>query len=127
MDGIEVADAIRRGHDVPVIYLTAHNDPATLARAKVTGPFGYILKPFEQREPATQIEMVLDRYQADRKLRQQREWFRVTLSSIGDAVVATDAEGRLTFLNPVAESLTGWRTEAIIKIPSKSFKSCSQK
>ena len=120
MDGIEAADVIRRGHDVPVIYLTAHSDPATLARAKVTGPFGYILKPFEQREMATQIEMALYRHQADRQLRQQREWLRVTLSSIGDAVIATDAEGRLTFLNPVAESLTGWRTEEAFGQPVRS-------
>ena len=111
MDGIEAAEAIRSQHDVPVIYLTAHSDPATLARAKLTGPFGYILKPFEERELATQIEMALYRHEADRQLRQQREWLRVTLTSIGDAVIATDAEGRVTFLNPVAESLTGWKSE----------------
>ena len=69
MDGIEAADAIRRQHDVPVVYLTAHSDPATLARAKLTGPFGYILKPFEERELATQIEMAIYRHQADRQLR----------------------------------------------------------
>ena len=112
MDGIEAADAIHRQLDVPVIFLTAHSDPATLARAKLTGPFGYILKPFEERDLATQIEMAIYRHQADRQLRQEREWLRVTLTSIGDAVIATDAEGRITFLNPVAEALTGWTTEA---------------
>ena len=111
MDGIQAAEAIRRQHDMPVIYLTAHSDPATLARAKITEPFGYILKPFEERELATQIEMALYRHQADQQLRQQREWLRVTLTSIGDAVIATDADGRITFINPVAESLTGWKTE----------------
>ncbi len=120
MDGIEAAEAIRRQHDVPVIYLTAHSDPATLARAKLTGPFGYILKPFEERELATQIELALYRHQADRQLRQQREWLRVTLTSIGDAVIATDAKGRITFVNPVAESLTGWKAEEAAGQPLQS-------
>ena len=120
MDGIEAAEAIRRQLDAPVIYLTAHSDPATLARAKLTGPFGYILKPFEERELATQIEMALYRHQADRELRQQRELLRVTLNSIGDAVVAADAEGRITFVNPVAESLTGWKSEEAVGQPVPS-------
>ena len=117
MDGIEAAEAIRCRHDVPVIYLTAHSDAATLARAKLTGPFGYILKPFDERDLATQIELALYKHQADRELREQREWLRVTLMSIGDAVIATDAAGRITFVNPVAESLTGWKAEEALGRP----------
>jgi PAS domain S-box-containing protein len=52
-------------------------------------------------------------------LRSQREWFHVTLSSIGDAVIATDAAGRITFLNPVAEELTGWKEQEILGHPSQ--------
>ena len=48
------------------------------------------------------------RRHAERELREQREWFKVTLSSIGDAVIATDIHGSINFINPVAESLTGW-------------------
>ena len=111
MDGVDAAQAIVRRHDVPVIYLTAHSDPATLARAKLTGPFGYILKPFEERELATQIELALYKHQADRQLNAQQEWLRVTLSSIGDAVIATDVDARIKFLNPAAESLLGWNAD----------------
>ncbi len=49
--------------------------------------------------------------QSEEELREQREWLRVTLTSIGDAVMTTDTAGRITFLNPVAEALTGWRSE----------------
>jgi PAS domain S-box-containing protein len=53
------------------------------------------------------------RLQAEEALRQQSDWLRVTLASIGDAVISTDGEGRVTFLNGVAEALTGWpRAEA---------------
>ena len=111
MDGIEAAESIRGKHDAPVIYLTAHSDAATLARAKTTGPFGYILKPFDERDLATQIEVAIYKHQVDREIKAQREWLRVTLTSIGDAVIATDAEGRITFANPLAEALTGWKAD----------------
>ncbi len=120
MDGIEAAEAIRHRHDVPVIYLTAHSDASTLARAKRTGPFGYILKPFEERELASQIELAIYKHQADRQVREQREWLRVTLTSIGDAVIATDNSSRVTFINPVAEAITGWKAgeAAGLSVPS---------
>jgi PAS domain S-box-containing protein len=53
---------------------------------------------------------ITERKRAEEALRQQREWFEVTLSSIGDAVIATDTESKVTFLNPVAEMMTGWKT-----------------
>src|SRR5688572_28703755 len=55
--------------------------------------------------------ILIARQRAEEALRKQTEWLRVTLASIGDAVISTDAEGRVTFMNRVAESLTGW-TEA---------------
>ena len=60
---------------------------------------------------------VTQRKQAEEDLRRQREWLRVTLSSIGDAVIATDTQGRITFLNPVAVTLTGWQTEEALDQP----------
>ncbi len=57
-----------------------------------------------------QIALGIDRKQSENSLREQRENYEVTLSSIGDAVIATDNHSRVTYLNPVAEALTGWRT-----------------
>ena len=76
MDGVETADRMRRECDVAVIYLTAHSDRATLDRAKLTEPFGFILKPFEERDLEPHIEMALYRHQAERKLRESTEALR---------------------------------------------------
>src|SRR5258707_8263778 len=58
--------------------------------------------------------ILLARRRAEEALRKQSEWLRVTLASIGDAMISTDAEGRITFLNGVAERLTGWpQNEAV--------------
>ncbi len=111
MDGIEAAKSIMCRHNAPVIYLTAHSDEATLERAKLSQPYGYVLKPFEERELSTTIEMALYKHRSDMQLREQREWLRVTLTSIGDAVITCDTDGLVNFLNPVAEELTGWSIE----------------
>jgi two-component system, cell cycle sensor histidine kinase and response regulator CckA len=107
-DGIRAADEIRVRTGVAVVYLTAHADDATLERAKYTQPFGYILKPFEERELRTAIEMALYKSQAERRLAESEHRFATTLASIGDAVIATDGTGAITFMNPVAEQLTRW-------------------
>jgi len=60
---------------------------------------------------------VAERKRAEEDLRHQREWLRVTLSSIGDAVIASDTDGRITFLNPVAGTLTGWQSEEVLGQP----------
>lgn len=121
MDGIEAAEAIHRRSDVPVIYLTAHSDADTFGRAKISAPFGYILKPFDERELALQVELALYKHQAERQIREQREWLRVTLASIGEAVIAGDADGRIRFLNPVAQQLTGWSEPEAMGRPLSSL------
>jgi len=108
MDGIAAAHVIRNRYHLPVVYLTAHADEVTFDRARATEPFGYILKPFDERELRTVIEMALYKHQAERKLQLSERRYATTLSSIGDGVIATDRSGLVTFLNPVAERLTGW-------------------
>ena len=127
MDGISAAEGIRKRYGLPVIYLTAHADEATVDRARITEPFGYILKPFDERELRTVIEMALYKHDAERKLRESERRYATTLSSIGDAVIATDPSGRVTFMNPVAEKLTGWNlTEALDTSLKSVFNICNE-
>ncbi len=114
IDGIQAAEQIRALADLPVIYLTAHSDNQTLQRARLTEPYGYVLKPFEDRELHMAIEIALYKHSMEMKLRAHERWLAATLSSIGETVIATDAQGRIQFMNPVAETLTGWRqSEAV--------------
>jgi diguanylate cyclase (GGDEF)-like protein len=63
LDGVETATRLIEKHDVPVVYLTSYSDDAMLARAKRTGPYGYIIKPFTDRELRTSIEVALNRHE----------------------------------------------------------------
>ncbi len=108
MDGIDTAASMMGQWDTPVIYVTAHADQETLRRAKLTSPLGYVLKPFSERELQIAIEMAIYKHEMERQMKQQRQTFSAMLESIGDAVIATDREGRVTLLNAAAMSLTGF-------------------
>lgn len=114
IDGIEAAAQIRDCFQIPVVYLTAYSDDETLERAKLTEPYGYILKPFEARDLCTTIEISLYKHQMEQQLREREQWLATTLKSIGDAVITTDSEGLVTFMNPVAETLTCWKQEEVL-------------
>ena len=108
MDGVEAAAQIRHSFDIPVVYLTAYADKETLKRARITEPYGYILKPITVRELLANIEMALYKHKMESELSESRRWFAATLRSIGDAVIATDSRHQVKFMNPTAEALTGW-------------------
>jgi len=122
MDGIEAAEIIRDKYGIPVIYLTAYSDSITVQRAKITEPSGYILKepfgfihkPFEESELHTTIEITLYRDKVEKKLRDHEQLIKAILNNVNDAVIVTDSEGKIKFINPVAEDLTGKYWEDIV-------------
>jgi len=107
-DGIETARVIRQKYDLPVIFVTSHMDAETIQRAASTGPFGYIVKPYATVNLRAQTEIALSKHQAEQRLRKSEAWLVSTLSSLAEAVIVTDCEGNIAFLNSVAEDLTGW-------------------
>jgi CheY-like chemotaxis protein len=74
MDGIQAAQIIRDRFNVPVVYLTAYADEETILRAKKTTPFGYVVKPFNERELRATIEIALYTHQMERTLADERAW-----------------------------------------------------
>jgi two-component system, cell cycle sensor histidine kinase and response regulator CckA len=110
LDGIDAARMLRERFDIPVVFLSAYADEGTVARAKQSAPLGYLLKPFRKSELRSAVEVGLFRHQMERQLRDRERWFSTTLRAIGDAVVAVDASGQVSFMNRAAETLIG-RTE----------------
>ncbi len=109
MDGIDAAITIKNELGIPVIFITAYADEKTLERAKEVEPAGYILKPFKERELYTVIDIALYKSAIEKKLRKQERLFSAILHSINDGIIATDVDLRVSFMNPVAEDIVGWR------------------
>ncbi len=110
MSGIEAAEVIRSRFDIPIIYLTAYSDSKTLERAKMSEPFGYVLKPFEDRDLQTTIEMALYKHKMDKLLRESEEKYRTLAENAYDAIYVLSQEG-FQYANPAFERLTGWKKE----------------
>jgi len=108
MDGIETAKCIRAQFDIPIIYLTAHSDKPTLQRATVTEAYGYILKPFEDRELHTMIEVALYKHRAERQIKESEARFRALIEHASDIVAVLDKGGVLTYMSPSAQHVLGY-------------------
>ena len=108
IDGVETSRRINELYDIPIIYLTAYSDDESIKRASTTKPYGYLIKPFDNKELKSTIEITLYKRMMDRKEKENELWFKQTLASIGDGVIATDKNDIITFMNTIAEKLTGY-------------------
>lgn len=106
VDGVDAAIALRRALDIPVVFLTASADAESLARAEVSEPYGYILKPFQSRELHITIQIALNKHAMEKKLREYSRTLGTTLASISEGVITMDGAGLVSFLNDSAERLT---------------------
>ena len=74
MNGIEAADVIKREMSIPVIFLTAYADESTLGKAKISEPYGYILKPFKEIDLQTSIEMAIYKHKKEQDIIKERDF-----------------------------------------------------
>jgi len=117
MDGIEATSVIRSSFNIPVVYLTAYADEKTLERAKITEPYGYILKPFDDRDLRTIIEIALYKHKMGNVLKESEERYRSLVDSVHDAIYILASDG-FQYVNPAFERLTGRKKKEIC---SKQF------
>jgi DNA-binding NtrC family response regulator len=105
MDGIEAARRIRGIREVPVVFLTAFTDVDTLRRVKEVEPYGYIVKPFDQRDLDTSIQIALHKGAVDKRLRESHDNLRAVLDSQRTGTVMLDGDNRITFASREAQTM----------------------
>lgn len=114
MDGIETAELIRTRYNIPVIFLTAYDDDTILGRAKLTGPFGYIIKPFEDKDLRLAIEVASYKHKMEEELRLSREQYRSILETAGAIPWEMDTVAAMfRYLGPQTEAILGYRPEKL--------------
>ena len=99
-DGIEAASEISRAYNIPIIYLTAYADKELLDRAKQTEPYGYIIKPYDERDLQSVIEMARYKYIVDKKHLEAEEKYRALTENTPDILFSTGMTGIITYVSP---------------------------
>jgi PAS domain S-box-containing protein len=114
LDGIQAGGEMRARWGTPLVYLTAYMDDNLLQRARVTEPYGYLVKPIQDRELRATIEIALYRHRMDRQLRESEERYRAVVSQAIECILIFDAEtGHLLEANPAFERLSGYAAQNI--------------
>jgi two-component system sensor histidine kinase UhpB len=121
IDGIAAAEVIHKTLDVPIIYLTAHSDEKSLERAHLTGPYGYIVKPIQERELYTSIEIALHRFNMDRILKKSEMKYRTLFEQSLDPIFITDENAVIIDANPSMMELFGYPISEIIGHSADEF------
>lgn len=121
MDGVQAAKAIRARTDIPIVFLTAYADDETLLRARGTAAFGYLVKPFNERELRAAIEIAISKHETDRLLAEERarrraaEEFKLLVQGVKDyAIYMLDPSGRVASWNEGAKRINGYTAEEIL-------------
>ncbi|HEX7833211.1 MAG TPA: response regulator [Thermoanaerobaculia bacterium] len=123
MDGVETATLLREQYGTPVVFLTSYGDAATIERTRAIAPYGYLLKPFDERDLHRTIALAFTRIADEKKglaasdeaLWESQERFRLLVEAIDDyALVLVDVEGRVANWNAGAERLMGYRADEVV-------------
>jgi len=110
MDGVDTAERIHTLYKIPVIFLTAYADDTTLERAKITEPYGYVLKPFDERELHSTIQMALYKHRMEKLAQENERTIRVLANAIPDAVMLLDHNRQIIALNDAMARRLGYNT-----------------
>jgi diguanylate cyclase (GGDEF)-like protein/PAS domain S-box-containing protein len=122
MDGIEAAIQIRAMFDIPVIFLTAYTDPSIIELARNAEPYGYILKPFEERELAIAIELALYKHSMEKKLRESEERYDLAARGANDGLWDWNLKNNEIYYSPRWKAMLGFKEGEIGNNPDEWLK-----
>lgn len=108
LDGIDAAEAIKAEQDIPVIFLTSYAEEELIQRAKHVEPFGYIVKPYEERQLKAAMEVALYKKEIERRLRESEERFRTVADFTYDWEYWIGPDGNYIYVSPSCERVTGY-------------------
>jgi PAS domain S-box-containing protein len=111
MDGTEAAGLITSRFDIPVVFVTAYADRNVLAKAKITEPYGYLIKPISKRELHSTVEIALYKHQMAKKLRESEEKHRELAEFLPQIVYEIDLNGNFTFANHSGLEAVGYTAD----------------
>lgn len=114
LDGIEAAQQIRERLSIPIVFLTGYADDRLLMRAKITEPYSYLLKPFEDRELYAAIEMALSKHAIEMKLIESEEFAFSLLTNSPHPIIVINPDTSIRYVNPSLEGLTGFSSEELL-------------
>lgn len=104
-DGIEIVEEINENKQIPAIFVTAYDEEEITTRLKKTGPYGYILKPFDEKELMIAVNIAIYRHSIEKKLQEKNLWITSILNTITDVIIVINFDKQITFMNTIAKNI----------------------
>jgi len=114
VNGIRLAEQIRKRFKIPLVYLTAYADEETVRQALATEPYGYLVKPFSAAELRTTVELAFFRYDLEQQLSAREARYRTLVDTLSEMVLRLQPDGTITFVNPACARLLGRQDEELL-------------
>ncbi|HWQ66574.1 MAG TPA: response regulator [Methanospirillum sp.] len=115
MTGIEAADLIKNHLDIPVVFLTGQSDEATISKALESEPFGYVIKPFEERGLKTAIAMALYKHSIDQRVKASEMRYRKIAENSDNLIAILNADTSLDYINEPGSDLFGKKPDELLR------------
>ncbi len=121
IDGIQTAEELVQAHDVPILYMSAYSDDETVGRAKLTKNYGFLVKPFDEKDMLTTIEIAFERFKYDKKLQESERKFRELFEETRDPIFIADMTGKFLDCNYAMLSLFGFSKNEMLSMSVKDI------